>query len=188
MTKPVALVDMDGTLVDYDYALQRDLARLAGPNEPPYEQGPKAKQPDYIKARHELIRRQSGWWRSLPPLQAGFKILDLLRLADFDIHILTKGPSRTTSAWSEKVEWCREYVPDATVHVTEDKSLVYGRILVDDWPPYIEAWLKWRPRGLVLMPHQRWNVGAFNDERRVLRCENGHHPSLRRMIMEQRDR
>jgi len=37
--------------------------------------------------------------------------------------------------------------------------MVYGRALVDDWPPYVEAWLEYRPRGLVIMPDRPWNQG-----------------------------
>jgi hypothetical protein len=29
---------------------------------------------------------------------------------------------------------------------------LFDRVLVDDWPPYIEDWLKHRSRGLVMMP------------------------------------
>jgi 5'-nucleotidase len=32
-------------------------------------------------------------------------------------------------------------------------------VLVDDWPEYIHRWLTWRPRGLVIVPAQPWNVG-----------------------------
>lgn len=35
---------------------------------------------------------------------------------------------------------------------------VHGKILVDDWPPYITRWLEWRPRGLVIMPTQKHNA------------------------------
>lgn len=36
--------------------------------------------------------------------------------------------------------------------ITRDKSGEYGKVLVDDYPDYIEGWFKWRPRGLVIMP------------------------------------
>jgi hypothetical protein len=42
--------------------------------------------------------------------------------------------------------------PDVDITITRDKGLVYGLVLVDDWPKYILRWLKWRPRGLVIMP------------------------------------
>ena len=38
------------------------------------------------------------------------------------------------------------------IHITQDKSVHYGKVLVDDYPGYIEAWLEHRPRGLVIMP------------------------------------
>ena len=36
---------------------------------------------------------------------------------------------------------------------------MYGKVLVDDWPEYISRWLKWRPRGLVIMPASQSNAG-----------------------------
>jgi 5'-nucleotidase len=38
-----------------------------------------------------------------------------------------------------------------------NKSLVYGTFLYDDYLPYMEAWLKHRPRGLGIMPVTRSN-------------------------------
>lgn len=49
-------------------------------------------------------------------------------------------------------------LPDIPLTITRDKGLVYGRMLVDDWPEYVERWLKWRPRGMVVMPAQPWNA------------------------------
>jgi hypothetical protein len=37
--------------------------------------------------------------------------------------------------------------------------MVYGRVLVDDWIPYGQAWLEWRPRGLLVLPAHAWNAG-----------------------------
>jgi len=159
--EPIALVDMDGTLVDYDSAMRRDLDLIAGPNDPPIEPGHPGEDPEWLEARRRLIKSQTGWWKNLPRHQPGFDILTMLREQLWNIHILTKGPWKTTSAWSEKVEWCREHVPFARVHVGEDKGLVYGKVLVDDWPPYIKRWLTWRPRGLVIMPAWPWNEGHF---------------------------
>jgi 5'(3')-deoxyribonucleotidase len=105
----------------------------------------------YLKARRDLIKKQPGFWRNLVPIPEGFAIVEHMRKIGFELHILTKGPHNTTSAWSEKVDWCREFVPDAQVTVTENKSLTYGRVLFDDWPPYIKGWLKRRPRGQVIM-------------------------------------
>ncbi len=159
IAEPIALVDMDGTLCDYEGAMRRDLEALRAPSEPPLA-------PDlwtsehlpHMKARMDLVKRQSGWWRELHAIPENFEVLAVMRRLAFDIHILTKGPWRTTSAWSEKVDWCREHVPNASVHISEDKGLVYGKVLMDDYPPYIRRWLEWRPRGQVIMPAWPWNA------------------------------
>jgi 5'-nucleotidase len=48
-------------------------------------------------------------------------------------------------------------LPDASITITEDKSLVYGRVLVDDFPPYVDRWLKWRKNGVAIMPAAKYN-------------------------------
>jgi 5'-nucleotidase len=152
----VALVDMDGTLCDYEGAMARDLEKIRNPQEPPLKMRENHSDP-WLRERVELIRRQPGWWAGLERLKLGFDVLEELRALEFELHILTKGPAQATSAWTEKLQWCQRYVPDARVTVTMDKGLVYGKVLVDDWPEYIERWLTWRPRGLVIMPAQPWN-------------------------------
>jgi len=148
---------MDGTLCDFDGAMEAALLRIAAPGEIHVfvEKGG----PDWLKERRRLIKSQPGFWRNLRQHEPGFLVYYLLLEQGFQVHILTKGPHRTTSAWTEKVEWCHEHVPEASVNVVTDKGLFYGKVLVDDWPPYVERWLEWRPRGLVIMPAQPWNAG-----------------------------
>jgi hypothetical protein len=50
-------------------------------------------------------------------------------------------------------------MPGDLVTISSDKSMVYGRVLMDDWPGYVVEWLKARPRGLVIMPDRPWNQG-----------------------------
>lgn len=154
----VALIDLDGTVADYHAALTEAMALLRGPDEPPYsDRYSGGVEPPYIEARRKLIQRQSGFWRNLKPIQKGFQVVGFLREAGFSLHVLTKGPQKHGSAWSEKLEWCNIHLPDATVTVTGDKSLVYGRVLFDDYPPYFMSWLKVRPRGLVICLAHPWN-------------------------------
>ena len=153
MADKVALLDLDGTLADYDLAMSRSLAELASPGEPFGEGTP------WLSARKRLIKNQPGFWQNLPRLEDGFRVLDLLKEIGFSLNVLTKGPFKATSAWTEKVLWCREHLGDTPVTVTEDKGLSYGRVLFDDWPPYITDWLEWRPRGLVVMLGHPWNLG-----------------------------
>ena len=153
----IGLFDLDDTLVDYSGAIGRDLASIAGPNDPPYS--PWGENAQFIRGRIIFIRNQPGWWRSLEVLQAGFDVLKVARELEFTIHILTKGPIFATPSWTEKVEWVMRHVPDAGVTVTQEKRLVYGKFLVDDYPGYISEWLAHRPRGLVIMPVYEYNRG-----------------------------
>jgi hypothetical protein len=148
----VALIDLDGSVADYDLAMNQALAELAAPGEPEGE-GP------WMKARRRLIKNQPGFWRNLPRLEEGFMVVELLKEIGFDLNVLSKGPFKATAAWSEKIEWCREHLGDTTVTITETKKRTYGRVLFDDWPPYITDWLSCRPRGLVVMLGHPWNQG-----------------------------
>lgn len=157
----VALIDMDGTLVDYSSQMQADLAKMMAPGDEPIsvEQAWTEGAPAHIKARMDLVKCQPGWWLNLPDLELGHHVLRWCREIGFDLHVLTKGPYKTTSAWSEKVEWCRNrFGHDVKVTITEDKGLMYGRVLVDDFPDYMLRWLEWRPRGLGIMPKNSLNA------------------------------
>ncbi len=158
-SEPIALVDLDGTLADFDGAMAEKLAALRSPGEDPVLEAYGKEKHPWLEARRDLIKSQPGFWKNLPRITDGFAVLSVIREIGFEIHILTKGPAKTTSAWTEKVEWSQAHVPDAAITVTFDKGLVYGRVLFDDWPPYIERWLAWRPRGFVIMLDHPWNQG-----------------------------
>jgi len=172
----IALIDMDGTVADFDGQMQQDLDAMRAPSEGPYVAAP-GDHPPHIEARMRVIKRQPGWWRNLPVYPLGMTIVSLLRRHGFRLNILTKGPFKTTAAWSEKVGWCREHMADASVTITEDKGLVYGKVLVDDWPDYIMRWLEWRPRGLVIMPAHPWNDDFEHPN--VIRFDGGHEQLLK---------
>jgi len=156
--KPIALVDMDGTVADFDGAMRRELALLRAPGEPETHDETIYEDVPHIKVRRRLIKGRPGFWRNLEPIQRGMDLVTALQWLGFGIHALTKGPRSTPVAWKEKVEWCVEHLPDAMITLTEDKSLVYGKVLADDWPAYYRPWLAHRPRGMVIVPRQPWNV------------------------------
>jgi hypothetical protein len=150
----VFLFDLDGSLADYEGAVLAGLERLRGPGEPAHAEFTRAfwDQP-HLKNRIDLITAWPGWWAGLRPLEAGMRVYRLARELGFDCQVLTKGPRSQPRAWAEKVEWCQRHLgPDVDVHVVSDKGLVYGVALYDDYPAYVEAWLRHRPRGLVIMP------------------------------------
>ena len=154
----IALFDLDDTLADYNGQLLKDLQSLASEYEPTpmlYSGLP------YLEARRHVITSQVGWWLKLEKFLLGWDVLEVAKEIGYEIAVLTKGPSRKFAAWAEKVEWCNNYLADYIdgVTVTHDKGLVYGALLVDDWPEYVERWLEHRPRGLVIMPAHDYNAG-----------------------------
>jgi len=156
----IALVDMDGTLANFMGALVAQLELLRSPGEPLLDLTSNDEDdPPWLKARKRLIKSRPGFWRNLERIEAGFEMVDVLRHLGYKIHVLTRGPANNSIAWSEKLDWVREHLGDTSVTITLDKGLVYGRVLVDDYPEYALSWLKHRPRGKVIMPSQPWNVG-----------------------------
>ncbi|MFY0571796.1 hypothetical protein ACN28E_49315 [Archangium lansingense] len=99
----VALVDMDGTLCDYEGTMARDMEKLRSPGDPAVFPDDEHENP-WVRERRSLIRRQSGWWRHLPKLKLGFDVLGELQAQHFEVHVLTKGPVAAPSAWTEKLE------------------------------------------------------------------------------------
>lgn len=163
ITDNIALIDLDGTVADCDGSLREQQALLRSPDEPPFQDRYSGgEEPAYIEARRKLIQRQPGFWRNLRPIPLGFTVVSKLRDIGFNLHVLTKGPKGNGAAWGEKLSWSQEYIPDALVTVGSDKSLVYGKILCDDYPEYFEKWLKVRPRGLVVCVAQPWNIQYAN--------------------------
>ncbi len=150
----IALFDSDGTLFDYNKAMLQRLQNLQSPEEGPLTTVPRGDDvPSYLRARMNLISASKEWWAKIPKLDLGFNVLYTCQGMEFRCIILTQGPKWNPEAWAGK-----KMLIDANlgknfdITITRDKSLVYGKVLVDDYPPYIEAWLKWRPRGLVIMP------------------------------------
>jgi len=158
--KPIALFDMDGTLADYDKKLKADLRRIASPGDSPVE-AIYGNLPSHIESRRHMITSQAGWWLGLEPFRLGWDVFEVVKDLGFRIVVLTKGPSSKPSAWTEKVQWCDKHLKGMIegVTITHDKGLVYGKVLVDDFPAYIERWLEWRPRGLAIMPAHDHNEG-----------------------------
>lgn len=154
----VALIDLDGTTADYDRAMRDALNRIRHPSEGHFEYIPYGEVPDWLEDRMDLIKTQPGFWLGLPPIDLGLEVCAVLQNAlGLRLMVLSKGPRRTIPAWSEKVQWAQAYLPSADITITYDKGLVYGKVLFDDYPPYIERWLQHRPRGKVLMLDNVYN-------------------------------
>lgn len=205
MKKPTALFDMDGTLADYHNAMVRDMELLASPGESlphfRYKEEITAdtstgfyaldldvcERTPHLKARMDLIKRQPGWWLNLDTLQAGFNVLYMALDLGFEPHVLTKGPRNLHNAWAEKLQWIRLRTSIRDITITLDKSLVYGRVLVDDYPRYIKDWLRHRPRGQVIMPDQPWNQD-FTHPQAIRYIAGKNDDEVRKALEAQRNR
>lgn len=156
----VAHFDLDGSLADYVQALIRDLEAIRSPGEEAItdENIWTMDHLPHVSARMRLIKSQPDWWFNLAPMEAGLAVLDLCDRCGFNIAILTKGPEKHHQAWAEKLRWVQKYVGKSGMTITLNKGRVYGKILYDDFPEYMESWLKYRPRGLGIMPVNKGNA------------------------------
>ncbi len=154
----IALFDLDGSLADFDHALRRDLRLLRGPREAEITETTNLHELEdefpFIKARMDFIKFKPGWWRTLRRIEVGFTIVGEAQKIGYHINILTKASRHNAAAWMEKVEWCHKQpeLANADIHLTMNKGLVYGKLLFDDYPVYMDKWLLHRPRGLGIMP------------------------------------
>jgi len=154
----VALFDLDGTLCDYDSAMLKSMNAIRAPSEPEIKHVPQDGIPPFMQARIDLICADELWWENMPPLAAGFDILMVARDLGYRPMILTQGPKRNPYAWSGKKRWVdRNIGVNVDITITRDKGLVYGKVMVDDYPKYILRWLQWRKNGLVIMPPNEGN-------------------------------
>lgn len=186
---PVGYIDLDGSVADFDAAMRAGLEALRSPGEDPQLDEAAYEDVPHIKARRRLIKSQPGFWRDLLPMPLGMQVVDAMREIGFRLHVLSKGPVRVPAAWMEKVEWCQRHLPGVKITLTEDKGLQYGRVLLDDWPEYVEAWLEHRPRGFVISVAQPWNVDIEAQfPGRVMRYDGTNFPAVRAKLVEIRQR
>jgi 5'(3')-deoxyribonucleotidase len=187
MTDRVGLIDLDGTVADYDKSLTAIMNTLRAPHEPEYKgrNYPDNEEP-HIEARRKLIQKQPGFWRNLSRHPLGFELVEVLRSIGYELVVLTKGPRSASSAWAEKCEWREAHLPDAKLIISEDKSLVYGRCLIDDYIPYAEPWLQKRPRGIVIAVAQPWNADFRHD--RFYRYDGNNLSQIREVLQKAYDR
>lgn len=181
MKNPIAHFDMDGTLFDFHGKLLSDLELLRSPNERMVT-NLFDDLPEWIKNRMNLIKGRPGWWRDLPKLQLGWDVYEMAKETGFSVKILTKGPrtdgrnpeiySHHATAWAEKVQCIdKHFGPNVGISIVcqgkpsvygLDKKDVYGRVLVEDFPEYLEGWLEHRKRGLGIIIDNPSNRGFLH--------------------------
>ena len=114
MSKPIILVDMDNTILDFH-----------GNNEYPV--------PKHIWGHPFMYRK--GFFLDLPaikPMVAAIK--NIIRTGKYDVYICTKPLAESPDSYSEKSEWIIRHLPELfnKIIMVQDKSMVYGDYLIDD--------------------------------------------------------
>lgn len=156
---------------------------LRHPEEPPFQSHCND---DYYNARRQLIHNQMGYWLNLERYQPGFDLLEEVKALDFKVHILTKAPRSSPNAWQEKANWCDKHLPGIDLTITQDKSLMFGDVLIDDFPAYFAPWLERHPAGKIICPAHSWNAqyargGELGNER-VLRYDGTNMAEVRALL------
>lgn len=113
--KPIVYIDMDNTLVNFKWGLDRlsaaDLIQYEG-----------------------RIDEIPGYFRSLPPIEGAVEAFHRIAQA-FDTYILSTAPWENPSAWKDKLLWVQQYLPEKAhkrLILSHNKHLNRGDYLIDD--------------------------------------------------------
>lgn len=94
---------------------------------------------DYVRAAKEMnisledAKHIKGFFRNLKPMPGAIESYNKLS-EHFDVYILSTGPWSNPNSFVEKVEWVKEYLPNAYKNVifSHHKDLNRGDYLIDD--------------------------------------------------------
>lgn len=141
--RPVVLVDMDNTLVDYDEEFMKRWNALR-----PDEKWDRVKSRQYFEIEknfdqslHSTVREiiaSEDFFCELKPLLGAIEALREMNAAGLQVKLCTS-PSQFNYGGSAagKYQWCKQWLgEDWMPHliITRDKTVVRGRVLIDDKP------------------------------------------------------
>jgi len=132
----VVLLDMDGTVVDWDSGF-----RQAWANRSPIDRTKSYAMEDCVPAEFKEEAKQvmmsSGFFRHLPPFPNAIEKVRNMEHAGFQIWFCTSPLLGHPTCCQEKLEWIQEHFGEKYVKrviLCQDKTTVRGDILVDDKP------------------------------------------------------
>lgn len=116
--KPILYIDMDGTIVDFVYAMNNEMTTEE-------------------KALYgDLPDDCPGLFSRMPEIKGATEAV--LRLMEhFDVYILSTAPWNNPSAWMDKLVWIQTHFGEALkkrLIISHHKNLCHGAFLVDDRP------------------------------------------------------
>ena len=94
---------------------------------------------DYVRAAKEMnisledAKHIKDFFRNLKPMPGAIESYNKLS-EHFDVYILSTGPWSNPNSFVEKVEWVKEYLPNAYKNIifSHHKDLNIGDYLIDD--------------------------------------------------------
>lgn len=174
----VALVDMDGVLVDL---LREWLAcyKDVGGEYVPYESIVTYHWENSVKDKQLFVKclESAGIFYSAKPLPGALDGLHMLRELTPHVHIVTKVMAGNSRAFDAKGGWLWRHVhpkfPRDQVTFTSAKHLVQGDYLIEDSTENINQWLAHNPTGHAFLVDQPYNQGYTHS--RCTRVQNLRH-------------
>jgi 5'-nucleotidase len=131
----VVLLDMDGTIVDWDAGF------LQAWGSRPVDRTKSYAMEDCVPSVHRNdatnIFMTPGFFRNLPPVPGAVAAVRQMERAGFQIWFCTSPILGHSTCCQEKLEWIQEHFGDAYVKrviLCQDKTTVRGDILIDDKP------------------------------------------------------
>jgi hypothetical protein len=188
MDNLIALFDMDDTLFDYLGSLRKELEKIRAPNEPEIILNFQ-KLPQHIKNRIGLITGYESFWSEMPKFQLGWDVFSIAEELGYSNVIATKGPAKNPVAWSGKKKCITEHLGPfcGLVEVNnQDKNLIYGHILVDDYPDYVGPWLSVWKESWAILPAHEYNKDYKHP--RAIRYDGTNLEEVRKVFQEIKDK
>lgn len=179
MSKPVVLVDMDGVLASFDGWLF-DRSHMFPSLDVTYETRDRYFLTDNVNRKDAALMRkmvnESRIFRELDPLPGA--VAGLWALAEeADVWICTRPLEANINCRDDKAYWLRKHFGpefEKRMILTSDKSLVRGRVLLDDYPKRAEIdRATWQPivfdqpfngtfSEFCALPHYNWSQPIEN--------------------------
>jgi len=132
----VVLLDMDGTVVDWDSGFRKAWAdRSSIDRTKSYAMEECV--PEEFKDEAKQVMMAPGFFRHLPPFPNAIQEVKKMEHAGFQIWFCTSPLLGHPTCCQEKLEWIQEHFGDEYVKrviLCQDKTIVRGDILIDDKP------------------------------------------------------
>lgn len=133
---PVILIDMDGTLVDWDLGFAQNWKSRSTIDRSLSYSMEKCVPAEFEKEATQLFH-QKGFFLNLPWMEGAKQALHEMEAAGLQIFLCTS-PIRTSRYCAqEKMEWVRKHLGESWLDrliLCQDKTTVKGDILIDDKP------------------------------------------------------